>query len=238
MNAIAQAVQVNKTIEQMRLGLAAATHLSTEEKKKIVQVCLLNAMKERNQQEAGEFFEQLMMSLDASTQEVLTVAKCFLGPASNASTLDENAMARLQQVVVKLAGGVGADDDNQLLLQLENAVSQLSKSLHQAANKHETIPLPLIDLADLIRKRNRDHDLAIESAAQESFDRILNSVNPEAAKNYMDPTSVKVGPFYKASLYEAVVEKYQQLAAYHEKGRLARDFRAMYKSHLKKRSTQ
>ena len=82
-------------------------------------------------------------------------------------------------------------------------------------------------------KKLQDNDEAIKRSAKESFDRLLLSINPQTAKSYVSGASMKIGPFYKSALFDAACEKYEQLLVYHEKGRLVRDFNAMYKSHLK-----
>jgi predicted component of type VI protein secretion system len=77
-------------------------------------------------------------------------------------------------------------------------------------------------------------DRALEQTAQEFLDRLLDAFDPDAAKAYVGQKGLKPSAFYKASVYDALCEKFAQLREYHRRGRLVRDFRATFKNHLKR----
>jgi len=71
------------------------------------------------------------------------------------------------------------------------------------------------------------------NAAQVMFDRIFESINPDAAENYLDQSILQVGPLKKAALLDAAKEKYTQLLEYHQSGNFIRDYKVNYKRNLR-----
>jgi predicted component of type VI protein secretion system len=89
----------------------------------------------------------------------------------------------------------------------------------------------LKDLLDGLDRRLGAEKAAIQRAAQEAFDRLMAAMDPETIRNQAEGKGWKVGPFQKASLYDVWEEKYAQLKAYHDRGRLVGDLRAAFRKH-------
>lgn len=99
----------------------------------------------------------------------------------------------------------------------------------------ETVRKPGLPLSALLERAARDlqaHDHALEHAARESFERVLSALNPEALKKHIPKKTLTTETAYKAALFDAVVEKFNQIEMYHNKGRLVRDYRAAYKKYV------
>ena len=82
-----------------------------------------------------------------------------------------------------------------------------------------------------------DRSAAVEEAvvvtAQEFFDRLLQALAPDAAREFVGKPGFRPAPIYKAAVFDAYEEKFSQLAEYHGKGRLVRDFKASFKRSLR-----
>jgi len=79
-------------------------------------------------------------------------------------------------------------------------------------------------------------DDAMQTAATQSFERLLNALDPIGARKHTERKKWHFTPLYKSELYDSIVEKFKQLKAYHDKGRLVRDFRSLYRDHCKQNS--
>lgn len=99
----------------------------------------------------------------------------------------------------------------------------------------ETVRKPGLPLSALLERAARDlqaHDHALEHAARESFERVLSALNPEVLKKQIPKKTLVTETAYKAALFDAVVEKFNQIEMYHNKGRLVRDYRSAYKKYV------
>ena len=99
----------------------------------------------------------------------------------------------------------------------------------------ETVRKPGLPLSALLERAARDlqaHDHALEHAARESFERVLSALNPKALKKQIPKKTLVTETAYKAALFDAVVEKFNQIEMYHNKGRLVRDYRSAYKKYV------
>jgi len=77
------------------------------------------------------------------------------------------------------------------------------------------------------------NDLAMENAALSIFNRLIDAMNPQIIKSTVRKKTFSSTAKYEASVYKAYEEKYKRLKLYSDKGRLAGDFRARFKEHLK-----
>lgn len=74
----------------------------------------------------------------------------------------------------------------------------------------------------------------LQRAFNESVERMLNALNPEYLKSYVKKRTMQSDKAYKSELFDSYEEKFVQLVAYHEKGRLFKDFWALFRENLKK----
>lgn len=88
-------------------------------------------------------------------------------------------------------------------------------------------------LLDRVQARAEAVDRAVQRTAQEFFDRVLQALDPDAARAFVGKPGLRPAPLYKAAVFDAYAEKFGQLAEYHRKGRLVRDFRASFKRNLR-----
>jgi len=95
----------------------------------------------------------------------------------------------------------------------------------------------LMEVLDRIDGAPLDVEGPLEQAAQEFLDRLLDAFDPEAAKAHVAKKGLKLTSFYKASVYDALCEKFEQLKQYHERGRLVRDLRAAFRRNLRQSKT-
>jgi len=122
----------------------------------------------------------------------------------------------------------GADE----LKLLRTAVQRLAERAQVLA---ETVRKPGLPLSALLERAARDlqaHDHALEHAARESFERVLNALSPEILKKNVPKKALSTEATYKAAMFDAMVEKFNQLEMYHNKGRLVRDYKAAYKKYV------
>ncbi len=148
-------------------------------------------------------------------------------------------LGRQKTVLEKLIGVYyGADagshvkaDRASLIAEADGIIDAIVSGLRAIAATKSAGEESLQGLIDDIGKATLNNKKAMSEAVKESFDRLLSAIAPESLQAYVE-SKMKLGPFYKASLYDAFHDKYQQLEAYHAKGNLVRDFRAMYKKNL------
>lgn len=148
-------------------------------------------------------------------------------------------LGRQKSVLEKLIDAYyGADAGSQvkadrasLIAEADGIIDAIASGLRAVAATKGAGEASLKGLIEDIGKATSDNKKAMSEAVKESFDRLLSAVAPESLQAYVE-SKMKLGPFYKASLYDAFYDKYQQLEAYHAKGNLVRDFRAMYKKNL------
>lgn len=88
-------------------------------------------------------------------------------------------------------------------------------------------------LLDRVQARAEAVDRAVQRTAQEFFDRVLQALDPDTARAFVGKQGLRPAPLYKAAVFDAYAEKFGQLAEYHRKGRLVRDFRASFKRNLR-----
>ena len=142
------------------------------------------------------------------------------------------------QELARLVDGATVVQGTEELKLLRTSVQRLTARAQVLA---ETLHKPGLPLSALLERAARDlqaHDHALEHAARESFDRVLNALNPETIKKGILKKTLSTEAAYKALLFDAVVEKFSQLEMYHNKGRLVRDYRAAYKKYVQEESSR
>lgn len=136
------------------------------------------------------------------------------------------------QQLARLVDGASIVQGTDELKLLLTAVQRLSARAQVLA---ETVHKPGLPLSALLERAAHDlqaHDHALEHAARESFERVLNALNPEMIKKNLPKKTLSSEAAYKGALFDAVVEKFSQLEMYHNKGRLVRDYKAAYKKYV------
>ena len=71
-----------------------------------------------------------------------------------------------------------------------------------------------------------EHKVSLEAfreAIQEKFKEIIEEISPEKLSQDIGGKGMKIGPMYKASLFDAYEEKYKRLYQFMEKGHLLQE---------------
>ena len=92
----------------------------------------------------------------------------------------------------------------------------------------------VVEKLDYLLEALKVTELAMSDAAKDSFDRLFNAMAPETMQQSVRKSALTSTGQYHAKLWEAHVEKFQQLRLYHDRGRLVKDFRAAYRVMRKK----
>ena len=206
-----------------------------DRRKTVIGICLayrLRGLTHAQAQEKAEVIRR-MVSGESVELPVPDVSVHPEQPASVTTAVDVQLLERLI-VVIDLLGGTpteGASVEG-IVAELERSARSLVDEICRLGDNKRFMNVPVNQVIQSLDVRLRFGDDASRQAAQEMFDRLLKSVDPVAAKEYVEEKGLRFGPFHKAALYDAVCEKYAQMSEYHEKGRLVRDFRAMYRSRL------
>jgi hypothetical protein len=117
----------------------------------------------------------------------------------------------------------------------QQALEELAAGVRALASDQGGVPGEgLREVLGRLSARLAATDAAVKKAAQEAFDRLLQSVSPAFIEAQAGGKGMKVGPFHKAGLYEAWSQKFGQLQDYHRAGRLVGDFRASYRRHVQR----
>jgi len=115
-----------------------------------------------------------------------------------------------------------------LIAKVENLESRISE--HPGKKETKNIGENIEDLLNW----DSQHLNATHSTVESIIERIIESLDPESSYKYLDNSVIRVGPLKKAAMFDAIKEKYSQVVAYHEEGKMLRDFKVLYKQELKK----
>lgn len=226
-----------ETAAWLRDAWVRTAGMSAAGRKKAMGVCLayrLRGLSHEQAQKAGSAILQAL-SGHAVAWPVASVGAATAAPASTAagSVLSEPLLQRLRAVATLLGGTVTEHSTvDEILSAVERSAHGLVDEVYRVGDNKRFLNVSPENVLRSVEVRLRHGDDASKLAAQEMFDRLLKSVDPVAAKDYVEEKGLRFGPFHKAALYDAVCEKFAQMSEYHEKGRLVRDFRAMYRSRL------
>jgi len=235
------------TADMLRTAFSYGRELPRDEKQSLLAFCLAYQLEGCDRERAERICNSLLAGLTAITkgdvvaQEMpMAVEPQVEQQVSRPLTAKEAILqARTKQVLQDMLVNIHGEsfdlpsDTGALLRNLEQGMGDIITELYELTGTRKFLKCSLKEIIQQLKEKLQDNDDAIKRSAKESFDRLLLSVNPQTAKSYVNRSSMKIGPFYKAALFDAACEKYEQLMVYHEKGRLVRDFNAMYKSHLK-----
>lgn len=92
---------------------------------------------------------------------------------------------------------------------------------------------PLDEIAAHLEERLSNIDDALKRAAGEFVEKLLAACDPESAKERVKRGKLEFENSYKAALFDSLAEKFSYLRAYHENGRLTRDFRTTFRKFQK-----
>jgi hypothetical protein len=197
------------------------------ERNRLLRICLAHRLKE--------------LPRDAIADVLRAVAREFVSespvPDAPASPAELGPWREAVQELARLVDGATVVQGTDELKLLHTAVQRLAARAQVLA---ETVHKPGLPLSALLERAARDlqaHDHALEHAARESFERVLNALNPETLKKNIPKKTLSTETTYKAALFDAVVEKFNQLEMYHNKGRLVRDYKAAYKKYVQEESS-
>jgi hypothetical protein len=118
-------------------------------------------------------------------------------------------------------------EDIETLNRLTSVVGQLEKRFRSAG-------VPLLNVLEKLDAVLAAKDAAFSKATKASFDRIIDSMDPnKCVSSAFEGKSNRDGDD-KVELFGQLKEKHMQLSLYHKQGRLVKDCRIMYKQQLKK----
>ena len=211
----------------LRAAHRRCARLSAGERRRAVELCLAYRLRGLGRARARELLEGAAQLLGAGQ-----------GPRAGrrgAGGLFAAPPAALGEVLGRVLGEAGARDRGgpEALARAAQELARVEEHLARARLRTPAAS-PLGDRVGEIQERLAGVDRALEKTAQEFLDRLLDAFDPEAAKAYVGQKGLKPTAFYKAAVYDALCEKFAQLREYHRRGRLVRDFRAAFKSHLKR----
>ena len=195
----------------------------------LLRICLAHHLKDQPRDAMPDLLRAVAAEL-ASIPQVAGGTPVFtaeLGPWREAI----QELARLVDGATVIAG---TDELKLLRVALERLTAR-------ALVLAETVRKPGLPLSALLERAARDlqaHDHALEHAARESFERVLSALNPETLKKNIPKKKLFTETAYKAALFDAVVEKFNQIEMYHNKGRLVRDYRAAYKKYVQEEGSR
>jgi len=195
---------------------------------RLLRICLAYRLKALSR-------EAITEQLNIAATEFASAPVVAAGPPVSANELAP-WRAAIQELARLVDGATVAQGTDELKL-LVTAVQRLSARAQVLA---ETVHKPGLPLSALLERAARDlqaHDHALEHAARESFERVLNALNPETLKKNIPKKTLTTETAYKAALFDAVVEKFNQLEMYHNKGRLVRDYKAAYKKYVQEENS-
>lgn len=211
--------------------------LSAAGRKKAFGICVAYQLRGKTLTQAMTMLDSWLqkltghVSVPSTAQPAQTIDASLSGGARLVA--DPHLLVRLQNVLTLLGGAIAEGAGlEEAVSELERSAQNVAEQVYAMADKKRFMNMPVSDVLGVIDARVRHADEASKHAVQEAFDRLLKSLDPAAAKDQIGEKGLRIGPFHKAAMYDAVCEKYAQMSEYHEKGRLVRDFRAMYKTQL------
>jgi len=207
-----------------------STALPAEERRRAVELCLAYHLRGREGQAAVRAVEEVHRELGGPWEKGPKSAPGR--PGSGFSPEAEQALRAVLAGVLGRGTAARAGSGAQALPRAEEELQRVAERL-KAARPAVPASAPLGERVGELQERLSQVDRALEQTAQEFLDRLLEAFDPEVAKAYVGQKGIKPSSFYKASVYDALCEKFSQLRAYHDRGRLVRDFRATFKRYLK-----
>lgn len=216
------AATASEVASTLRAAYRRVYGVEPAQRARLLRICLAYQLKDIPRDEVAGVLRAVAAEFGAS-------------PAAGDASIPASDLAPWRDAVQQLArlvdGATVAQGTDELKLLL-NAVQRLNARAQVLA---ETVHKPGLPLSALLERAARDlqaHDHALEHAARESFERVLNALNPETIKKGIVKKTLSSEAAYKAALFDAVVEKFSQLEMYHTKGRLVRDYKAAYKKYV------
>ncbi|MDH4273416.1 MAG: hypothetical protein OEW08_00105 [Gammaproteobacteria bacterium] len=218
-----------ETANILRRGIHRAANLPATHRRRLVVSVLRTRLANVDSSFFGVYLDGLTRTLQSlPLRQSLQIAKNEEQNPKNCN--EQTPQTKIPTHLLNRLLGAGASLENSQGLELleqnvEVWIKALSRFASDANSLHEAIMT--------VTQRMTESDAAMKSAAQESFGRLLQALGPETLKKNLEKKTAKVGPFLKAAWFDAFEEKHAQLTAYHTKGFLTRDFRDMYRRHLK-----
>lgn len=115
--------------------------------------------------------------------------------------------------------------------------SKLAHLVHVAERlerRFQSTGQPLLTILEKLEDILAAKDASFSVATKASFDRIIDSLNPNACGSVDFDEKSNIDSDNKAKLLDTLTAKHMQLSMYHKQGRLVKDCKIMYKQQLKK----
>lgn len=198
--------------------------MSESDRKRTLRVCLAYRLRDVASDKVPGLLQRVAREFGAYNE----VAS---GPATLAAP-NTGWCAAIRELVQLIDGASVTQGADELAL-LQAALQRLTDRTSALAGVLQKPGLPLNALLERAARDLATHDSALEQAAQESFDRVLSSLNPDELKKHVAKKALSTESMYKAALFDGAVEKFKQIEMYHDKGRLVRDYKMAYKKHVR-----
>ena len=200
---------------------------------KIIKIYLLSQLRFLSQEEITYLCSQILMLPNINhVNQIERTINQFVNGADNI----KNRIISKLSVLHKELFAQDSQPLNvyQAINDLDEKLIQVKGDLLSLARNVDKGVVSLDEAVELIAAQQQKQLQAMNQAIDEILKRIIDSLAPSAAEHFVDHSIIRVGPLKKAAQLDAIQEKYEQVNEYYKKGKLSRDFRVLYKSHLKK----
>lgn len=238
----------------LRSAHAKCRGLSDEDVLRAIKICAAYALRGLTPVQAGNvlrrvievFGGEIFGGADASSPLPASVGPVAAAPATEkpcppkavlretAEILDSSLDNQLDDLL-KIALGrdwrPSAAGNGSLGDRLEKIKSTLQAVRALAPDRMSDAPLD--EVAAHLGERLSNIDDALKQAAAEFVEKLLAACDPESAKERVKRGKLEFENSYKAALFDSLAEKFSYLRAYHENGRLTRDFRTTFRKFQK-----
>jgi hypothetical protein len=225
MTALLSIEQSQEISDFLRHAYSKSIGLAPEQRRQVLEICLAYRLRDIKKPQLSQVLRQLRGYISGSPE--VAVEEPF----------DLHHRDLLLNLISRFGGADAALDSTagpeEISTKAEQILDKLENSLKSIARRVTSREMPLLEALHNVENMFEANDQAMEQAAQESFDRLLNALDPDKVQEKVEKKMLSTPTGYKASLYDSLSEKFQQLKIYHDKGRLVRDYRAIFKKYLK-----
>ena len=225
MNALLSIEQAQEIGDFLRHAYSKSIGLTPEQRRQVLEICLAYRLRDVKKPQLSQALRQLCSQITGSREVAVE------------EPYDLQQHDLLLNLISRFGGADAALDSiaepQEIAAKAEQILNELANSLKNIAKRVTSREMPLLEALHNVENMFEANDQAMEQAAQESFDRLLNALDPDKVQEKVNRKVLSTPAGYKALLFDSLSEKFQQLKIYHDKGRLVRDYRAIFKKYLK-----
>lgn len=211
-----------ETIGRLRKAYDKGGHLPEHERRTLLKYWLAYQCRGMGARQRRLWLHQLGQQLHLAVEPP---------PQQASSAADQAQSTVLTRLLEEYYGQPLPDEEPPVLY--NRMLSQLARSLRVLCHLAEEDRLPWQSMIECGMQNMNLVDENMRKAANQSFDQLLRAISPEIAMQHKSKKKWQTESSYKAELFDKLREKFEHLQAYHQKGRLVRDFRSLYKMFYK-----